>query len=235
LGQPVALLDIGGAICSGRVMSAGVSLEVAIERSRKWERRRERPMLGCGACLRVFIAVVCASALFPTRGVCQVQPQRTIDSLKADETIWVTTSDGRNIRGRFRGWADSIVDWEVPGGALRTPLDDIERIDVSDPIRDGVRRGAVIGAIAGALLGLSVGVGLSCKEDCGPDYSRTRDIVGGTAAFALVAAAEGVALGALLDAVAHRRRVVYVKPRTARAPLALVGDGRLGAAILVGW
>jgi hypothetical protein len=144
--------------------------------------------------------------------------------------------DGGVVKSRFREWADSVFEWTTPTGVVRTPRGDVERIGVRDPIRDGILRGALIGAGAGGALGTLVGVGLSCKRDCGPGYSRTRDVLGGALAFALVAAGEGVAVGAILDATIYRRRLVYSKPRTSRVVLApIVDTSQVGAAAVVRW
>jgi hypothetical protein len=179
-----------------------------------------------------------ATAAFPAQGFAQGsnRPERALPALKTDEIVWVTTSDGRVVQGRFSAWNYPVFEWNGPMGLVRMPLEDIQRIEARDPIRDGILRGALIGGGVGGAFGLLLAKGLSCETHCGSGYSRARDIIEGTLAGALIGAGEGAAVGAILDAVIHRRRLVYVK--ASPSPVAftsVVGPGRLGAAAIVRW
>jgi hypothetical protein len=184
------------------------------------------------------IAAAGATAAFPAQGFAQGsnRPEHALPALETDEVVWVTTSDGRVVQGRFSAWHDPVFEWNGPMGLVRMPLEDIRRIEARDPIRDGILRGALIGGGVGGAFGLLLGKGLSCKTNCGSDYSRTRDIIEAALAGALIGGGEGAGLGAILDAVIHRRRLVYVK--ASASPVAftsVVGPGRLGAAAVVRW
>lgn len=150
------------------------------------------------------------------------------------QTVWVTTTDGRTAVGRFRAWTESGLDWETPDGIRRTSIQQIARIETKDPISDGVVRGTWAGAAIGGAYGLTLGLGLSCRGDCGADYSRTRDILNGVLSFALVGAGVGVALGAGVDAAIHPRRLVYVRASTLTLT-PTVGVGRVGVAGAMRW
>jgi hypothetical protein len=186
----------------------------------------------------VLVAAACLNAVCPARGFGQAArpPRDAVATLKADDTVWVTTLDGRTTEGRFCASRDSIFEWEAPTGRVRTPLADIERIEARDPIRDGIRRGALAGGVAGGLFGASLGLGLSCKTNCGAGYSRAKDIGGAIVAGGVLGAGEGAALGAILDATIHRRRLVYAKPGTPGVTFTpLIGMSRRGVAATVRW
>jgi hypothetical protein len=158
-----------------------------------------------------------------------------LPSLEYDQRIWVSVDAVEAARGRFRSWSVSMLEWSGPNGVVRTPIADVQRVEVADPIRDGAWKGALGGLVLGTSVGLLLSVGLSCKRDCGEGYSRPRDITTGTLAFGAISAAEGAVVGVLTDLLVHRRRVVYERDRAAGARLVpLVGEKR-GAALSIAW
>ena len=172
-----------------------------------------------------------ASAMFlvltPTPAIAQTH----LPELKANETIWVTTSDGQTEQGRFLAWSDSALEWAAASGVSRTPLDAIEGIETPDPIRDGVITGLVIGAGFGAGLGLLLSSGSDCKTQCGKDKAEA------SLAGAVVGAGEGALFGLLFDWAVHKRQLVYARSAAhARAVFTpIVGSGRYGAVTRVQW
>jgi hypothetical protein len=190
-----------------------------------------------GLTIRAFAVTAGSIAVFSAGVAAQAgsASERAVAVLKEGETVWVTMPAG-TVQGRFRSWSGSIFEWEATTGLIRMPLRDIERIEASDPVRDGVRRGALLGAGAGTGFGLLLGIGLSCTRDCGAGYSRTRDISGASFAFAVLGAGGGAGAGAGLDALIHRRRLVYRRPATARVTVTpIIGPGRRAAAVLFRW
>lgn len=194
-------------------------------------------MRGRSSAIRLFLAAMLAICGRPASSFGeQAQPSDPFATLKANQTIWVTTSDGLTTRGRLRGWADPAFEWDGPDGPRRVPLGAIDRVEAPDSIRNGLRAGAFGGAIAGGAFATLIAAGLSCTSDCGAGYSRTRDVLGGTIAGALVGAGIGAAAGATLDALMHRRRVVYARTGVSRVTFApVVMSGRLGATTIVRW
>jgi hypothetical protein len=187
--------------------------------------------------VRALVATAGSIALLSTPVAAQPgsPSERAFSVLKQGETVWVTTPTG-TVEGGFRSWSGSIFEWEAATGLIRMPLRDIERIEASDPVRDGVRRGALLGAGAGTGFGLLLGIGLSCTRDCGASYSRTRGIIGTSFAFAVLGAGGGAGAGAGLDALIHRRRLVYRRPATARVTVTpIIGPGQRAAAVVFRW
>ena len=80
-----------------------------------------------------------ATAAFPAQGFAQgsTRPEDVLPALKTDEIVWVTTSDGRVVHGRFNAWNYPVFEWNAPMGLVRMSLEDILRIEARDPIRDG--------------------------------------------------------------------------------------------------
>ena len=168
--------------------------------------------------------------LLATAGRASAQP-----ALSYDQLIWVTVGSNDPVKGRLRSWSDSALEWNGPDGVVRTPIGDLQRVEIRDPVADGAWKGALGGFAVGGTVGLLAAVGLACDRDCGEDYSRTRDITSGALGLGAFSAAGGVMLGTLADMFVHRRRVAFQNSPRSRLDMILPGRHGLGAALRVAW
>ncbi len=134
--------------------------------------------------------------------------------VRPGQTIWVTTSDGRELSGSVLSVSASALEMTGPGGELSMPLSDVRTIEARDSLKNGARNGAMIGGVSlGIYLGL-LSQGLKCERDCGADYSATRDTIGAVAFGIGVGAGAGALSGLLADHLVKGRRVVYAVAST---------------------
>jgi hypothetical protein len=109
------------------------------------------------------------------------------------EHVWVTYDDGREERGTLFTTSDSDVTVRTSGRLVTSPLASIRSIETPDSVLNGFLWGAGVGA----------GVGLVLASYDEPRTLPAAVLIGG-------------GLGALLDAVTSRRRLVYTDRPTLR-------------------
>lgn len=135
--------------------------------------------------------------------------------LAKGQKVWVTASDGVKREGRIVGLSGASIDVSTLRGITSWAWSDVRKVETPDPIRNGIRNGAIAGAIAGAAGGMMLGYGLRCQSSCDDDYSVARDVAGGALIGGVFGTGWGVAYGALIDWLVHRRRTVYESEGTA--------------------
>ena len=154
---------------------------------------------------RIALALVaCTASVAAAQTAAQSPPQ-----LAPGQHVWVRTFDGVAHEGRVAQVSPASIQVTTPGEDVSWVWAEVWKVETPDPIWNGLRNGAIAGSIAGAVFGMGLGYGMRCKSDCGPDYNVARDVAGGALIVGVVGAGYGLACGALLDAVVHRRRTVY--------------------------
>lgn len=156
-------------------------------------------------------------------------------ALSYDQLIWVTAGATERVKGRLRSWSETTLEWNGPDGIVRTPIGELQRVEIRDPIADGAWKGALGGFAVGATVGLLAGAGLACERDCGENYSRTRDIASAAIGLGAFSAAGGLLLGTLTDVFVHPRRVVFQNSPRARFAVLPLRRQVVGTALRVSW
>lgn len=151
--------------------------------------------------------------VLPTVAAAQDAPvvlsARPMPHVRPGQTIWVTMSDGRELRGRVVSVSVSTLEMTGPGGGLTVTISDVGTIEIRDSLKNGARYGAIVG---GASLGVFVGLlseALKCERDCGANYSATRQTIAGVSWGIGVGAGAGGLVGLLVDHLVKGRQVVY--------------------------
>jgi hypothetical protein len=125
------------------------------------------------------------------------------------EPVWVTYDDGREERGTLLATSDSDVTVRTSGRLVTSQLASIRSIETPDSVLNGFIWGAGVGA----------GVGLVLASYDEPRTLPASVLIGG-------------GLGALLDAVVSRRRLVYTDGPTLRiAPVVSPSVAALGMSL----
>jgi hypothetical protein len=125
-------------------------------------------------------------------------------------TVWATSNDGREIRGRVLASSLSEIGLEMQtGDRLTLSLDEVRRIEVKDSNKNGALLGAVIGGAAGAGFATFI-IWALCETD--PCEGSTQAFL----ALSGIGAGGGAAAGALIDASIDGRRIVYEQPSPSR-------------------
>ncbi len=157
------------------------------------------------------------------------------DDMSYDQRVWVTVGTSDPVRGRLRSWTDSTLEWSGPNGLVRTPISELRRVEVRDPITDGAWKGALGGLAVGGTIGLVLSMGLSCPRDCGQGYSRRRDVTAAAVGLGAFSAAGGTVLGTLIDVLLHRRRIAFEQPLHTRIDVLPSAGDALGTTLRVSW
>ena len=126
--------------------------------------------------------------------------QELPDAVRVGQRVSIVDTSGAAIDGRVEGIAPHGLRILEGGTTTEIPVDRILRIDQQDGVKNG------------ALIGLAVGLGLGTLGGARDDQGRGR-----RATFVPVAALGNglvaAALGALIDALADNRRLLYQRPR----------------------
>lgn len=154
------------------------------------------------------------------------QPARSLEQLSvlvsAGETVWLTDTAGREIKGRLTRIGPDVVEVDVDGQAQTWEAAQLQRVRHrhADALLNGVLIGAGIGAAAYGGL-----VAWWCsQEECS----------GGTVAVNIgLGAGLGAGWGALVDYLVKGKRTVFERPSAAVSVLPVVVPGRKGLQVNV--
>ena len=154
----------------------------------------------------VFIAVpALAAAQEPVRDFSQLNTR-----LKPGDTVWVTDSQGREIKGKITNLSSGSLALKAKGAPILSATD-VSTIQLRD--RDSLKNGTLIGLGVGAGLGLAGCISIAGEEDAGAWCAMGM----------LFYAGVGAGLGAVIDAmIPGKKLVVYRAAGLAGAPPARV-------------
>ena len=154
-------------------------------------------------------------------------PWRTLDE---GERAWVT-SGGREVSGEVVRRSSTHLALRTPQGVESFGLDEIEAIDITDPVRNGTVLGAKIGAAAGLGQSIFVSLLLCAMEECTPGQ-----VIAFNATFVGMSAGVGAATGALIDSLRERRSPLYRRRNTTNLTIApLLGKQAVGVGAAIQW
>jgi hypothetical protein len=151
------------------------------------------------------------------------EPVRSFDllnaRLKPGDTVWLTDAEGREIKGTVRDLSPGSLWLKTEGADREFSASGVQAIRAQR--RDSLKNGVLIGAVVGLAGGAA-----ACLAN--PECSGDEAAAGVTAGLALVGAAAGAGIGALIDAaVKGPKLLVY------RAPGA-PGQARVSVAPVIG-
>ena len=156
-------------------------------------------------------------------------PASSID-VRRGQTVEILDDQQRTIRGKVAALSLESISLVVDGKATEIYIDHISRI-----VRrgDSVWNGALIGLAAGAATGfLAVSSGSCDPRAWGPCFDEPRFV----AAVTLLFGGVGAGVGAGVDALIRRERVVYQRGASPVARvIPLVGKEGGGARVAVSW
>jgi hypothetical protein len=160
--------------------------------------------------------------------------QSTVD-LRVGQTVWMTTHDGREQKGRIAAITPSRLDLEMPPRIASYPMWEVLKIEARDSVWNGTRTGAIVGGVAGGLYFGLFAYSLRCQTNCGPEYSVRRDVLETSLSLGAVSAAVGALSGALIDRAIEGRHLVYSSsPRSPVLRVApVLGRGTVGILAIV--
>lgn len=163
--------------------------------------------------MRIALLILLLSALPPAAAL--GQPAATAASLagrlESGDTIFVLDTMSREVRGVFGELTGSGITLMVDGKIRELPFSEVRRVTRygGDPLWNGVLIGAAVGGLSGAAFG------------------GAAPAVGGAVFYG--------GIGALVDMVRKGRVVVYDTPRPSVTVTPLVGPGRRGVRVSVGF
>lgn len=166
--------------------------------------------------------------LLAATSVASAQTSPGILPLKLGQTVWVTTSEGLDMKGVVSGITPTTLEVSGEAGTRQFLVAETRRIAK----RDGNRNGFLIGAGVGALpfaIGLVSGEGGSC--DFGKPCYTNREIV----ATALLSGAIWGTIGALIDNAIEGRQTIYTRSAPALQLAPIVSRSGVGVRALVRW
>ena len=146
--------------------------------------------------------------------------------VKAGDRLTITDPAGEVTTGRLVRLAGTSLEIDVDGTARTLAQDRVTTIRMrhADSLANGAKIGFVVGAGFGALAGVAVASELEAK--------------GAVAGFLLIYGAMGAGIGVGIDGLNSSDRVIYSRPgsQTARLAVApLVGGGRRGVRLTLGF
>jgi hypothetical protein len=146
-------------------------------------------------------------------------------SIRGGQTVWITTSAGREYAGEVASRSPDAVTLRHPGGATTITTSDITLIEKPDTLLNGTLIGMVSAGAGGALLGGVLG-DLVCEGSSGCVFIGAL-LVGG------MGAGGGGLVGAMVDAFRDGRQVIYRRtPPSRGARLSLTpAVSRAGASL----
>jgi hypothetical protein len=148
--------------------------------------------------------------------------------IRDGRTVWVTSLDGREQKGRLMVITPTEVLLRTTGQQVTTiRVDQVRRIEAQDGIGDGVRTGALIGGGIYAPLWLSWVA--ACDIGCDGSLPYALLSIG-------MGAGIGAGIGACADAMVTRREVLFVRSGTAGTSLRpMLSSSFVGARLTIGW
>jgi hypothetical protein len=145
----------------------------------------------------------------------------SLKKVAPSQQLWVTTSDGRELRGTLADVAPARLRLRTSHGVLTLSAHEVRRIEVKDGIADGAGKGALIGALAG---GIPAALFIANYGEC-PCEGSTAFV----AFFGLLGSGIGAGIGAGSDALLSKRVPIYgATPRLTIAPLVAPGRVAVG-------
>ena len=147
----------------------------------------------------VFIAVpALAAAQEPVRDFAQLNTR-----LKPGDTVWVTDSQGREIKGKITNLSSGSLALKAKGAPILSATD-VSTIQLRD--RDSLKNGTLIGLGVGAGLGLAGCISIAGEEDAGAWCAM------GMLFYAGIGAGIGVGIDAMIPG---KKLVAYRAPGSA--------------------
>jgi len=149
-------------------------------------------------CLLAAVTLVAASS------VAAAQPSPQPLPVRLGQTVWVTTSEGLDMKGVVSGLSPTTLEVSGEAGTRQFLMADMRRVAK----RDGNRNGFLIGAGVGVLpfvLGAAEETGDVCYS--GKPCSKSLWITAG-----LLSAAIWGGIGALIDNAIEGRETIYTRP-----------------------
>ncbi len=152
-----------------------------------------------------------------------------IGRVSLGQTVWVTASDGREIKGEVVSRSLQGLTVRHAMGAVSVAMPEIRKIEITDGLGDGIAVGGVTGGITGGVLGF-LGGRAWCEggADCQVFSSL---LIGG------LGAGIGTLAGAVVDSFRDTRRPLYDaasragKPTIVLSPIVSKDTAGVGGAI----
>jgi hypothetical protein len=165
----------------------------------------------------------------------EVRPAQSTVDIRVGQTVWITTHDGGEQKGRIAAFTASRLDLEVSRQRVSYSMPDVLKIEARDSVWNGTRTGAIAGGVAGGVYFGLLAYSLRCETDCGPTYSVRRDVLETSLGLGAMSAAVGALSGALIDRAIEGRRLVYSSlPRSTVVGVApFLGRGTVGIRAVV--
>jgi hypothetical protein len=121
--------------------------------------------------------------------------------LRRGESIEITDSQGKTFKAKLERITASSLTARVEGSAREFSESDIQELRHWKP--DSLKNGMLIGLGAGALSGL-----VAASSECGNDPECA---VYTTMAFVPIFSGSGLGIGALVDALIHKKETLFVR------------------------
>ena len=172
-------------------------------------------------CWMIGIATIVAMGIVLPGAASAQEAARTFGELnsrvRSGETVDVTDTSGRTIRGVLRAITTDAIVIERSSVSVSFAGDQVERVRVRrrDSLWNGILGGLAAGAAGGALLGLTAqesDPSPQCTFFCDGFFSTGQLVVMGMA----LGAAAGMGVGAAVDALRRERRLVYERVNAER-------------------
>ena len=173
-----------------------------------------------------FIRLAAAVVLWPASAEAQTVPQsfeKLIGIVKAEETVIVTDTRGRRIKGALLAVDEDSLSLATDGRAQTFARSEVRTVRMAD----GLGNGALIGAGAG----LGAALGILAIVGSGDGYVLPSAKVGAP----LLLSGVGALVGVLVDRAHEGGRVLYVSPgqKLGLVVSPLLGKDRQGALVSV--
>ena len=151
--------------------------------------------------------------------------------VRIGQTVWVTSSDGREVKGEVVSRTIQGLTMRHPRGAVSVAMPDIRRIEVTDGLGDGIAVGSITGGITGGVLGWIGGLAWCEGEDGCRAFSTL--LLGG------LGTGIGALAGAVVDSFRDTRRPLFDAARPSaglRVDLGpVVSSGGAGVSGTIRW
>lgn len=175
---------------------------------------------------RRWFTLAAAVALWSARAEAQTVAQsfeKLIGIVKAEETVIVTDTRGRRIKGALLAVDEDSLSLETDGRAQTLARSDVRTVRVAD----GLGNGALIGAGAG----LGAALGILAIARSGDGYVLPSAKIGAP----LMLSGIGAVVGVLIDRGHEGGRVLYASPgqRSGLVVSPLLGEDRQGVLVSV--
>ena len=177
---------------------------------------------------RILSLIWLAMVLLPVR-MAAAQPGEQFPGLKASglETVYVRDSSGAEVKGKLLQLGPDSVLLLENGVEHRFAIDEVERIQK----RDSLRNGTIIGAVIGGAMGVLAAGFADCPSSQG--HARECDAFRATTVALSIGVYAGLGTG--IDALIPGRTTLYRKPDQSVVRVAPAGSGGIGLHMSVGW